>query len=173
MHLTLESPSIESWAGGHEATASVDVTNVVVLEAGYTSPYFVTEPETMEAVLESPLILVHDQRISSRWEFLPVLAKVVRAGRSLLVIAVEVEGDALATLVVNKISGVLPCVAVRLPASGEQKRAALEGLTLLLGGRSSAAGFPLELVTLHDLGSAARVVVTRDRTTITGSPAVA
>jgi len=167
MHATLDSPSLDVTVAGFEASIPVGVLDVVQLDAGYLSPYFVTDPATMEAVLESPLILLAPRRISSRWDFLPLLAQVVRAERSLLVIADEVEGDALATLVVNKINGMLPCAAVRLPVSGDERRAALEELSLLSGGRTSAIEeFPLELLTLQDLGCAKRVVVAGDHTTI-------
>jgi chaperonin GroEL len=171
MHATLDAPLLDVPVAGFEATMPVDVLDVVQLDAGYLSPYFVTDPATMEAVLEAPLILLSPRRISSRWDFLPILAQVVRAGRSLLVIADDVEGDALATLVVNKISGMLPCVAVRLPESDAGRRGVAEELHLLMGGQPSLLdGLPLELLTLHDLASAKRVRVTRDHTTIVGGP---
>lgn len=169
MHATLDSRLIGDSPPRFTATPVVGAPDVVSFDAGYVSPYFVTEPETMEAVLDSPLILIYDRPISSRWEFLPLLGKVVRAGRSLLVIAAEVEGDALATLVVNKISGVLPCVAVKLPATEGAR--GLEDLARACGAHPSAGdGLPLEFVSLQDLGQAMRVVVTGARTSITALP---
>lgn len=171
MQATMESPATSRAIPAFAPVALVDAPETIEVGAGYISPYFITEPDTREAVLDSPLILVHHRTISSRLELLPLLKSVVRAGRSLLVIADGVEGDALATLVVSKISGVLPSVAVSLPTNG-QERTALEELARACGAHpSSLEGFPLELLSLRDLGHAARVVVTSERTTITISHA--
>ena len=172
MHATMESRPIGTASPGFAATALVDEPETIEVGAGFISPYFITDPDTREAVLESPLILLLSRPIASRLELLPLLRRVVRAGRSLLVIADGVEGEALATLVVNKISGVLPSVAVTLPTSG-QGRTTLVELARDCGAHpSSLEGFPLELLSLRDLGQAARVIVTSERTTITISPAV-
>ena len=170
MQATVESLPIGTASPGFAAPVLVDSPATIEVGAGYISPYFITEPDTREAVLEAPLILVHSRAISSRLELLPLLRRVVRAGRSLLVIGNGIEGDALATLLVNKISGVLPSVAVILPANGHG-RTALEELVRTCGAHpSSLEGFPLELLSLRDLGQAARVVTTSERTTITIAP---
>lgn len=171
MHATMESPTITTAIPAIAPTSLIDAPETIEVGAGYISPYFITEPDTREAVLDSPLILVHTRTLASRLELLPLLKSVVRAGRSLLVIADGVEGDALATLVVSKISGVLPSVAVSLPTNG-RGRTTLEELARNCGAHpSSLEGFPLELLSLRDLGHAVRVVVTSERTTITISPA--
>jgi chaperonin GroEL len=138
------------------------------IDRGYLSPYFVTDPETMEAVLEDPLILLHEKRISSMKDLLSLLETVVREGRSLLVVAEEVEGEALATLVVNKIRGSLRCVAVKAPGFGDRRKAMLEDMAVLTGGQvvSEELGIKLENVGMADLGRAKKVLVTKDDTTL-------
>ncbi|MCS7014138.1 MAG: chaperonin GroEL [Chloroherpetonaceae bacterium] len=137
-------------------------------DRGYLSPYFVTNAETMEAELEEPLILIHDKKISSMKDLLPILEKVVQMGKSLLIIAEEVEGEALATLVVNKLRGTLKVVAVKAPGFGDRRKAMLEDIAILTGGTviSEEKGYKLENATIAYLGQAKRVVVDKDNTTI-------
>jgi len=139
-------------------------------DRGYLSPYFVTDTETREAVLDEPLILIHEEKISSLNDLLPLLEQVAQTNRSLLVIAENVEGEALATLVVNKIRGTLAAAAVKAPAFGDRRKAVLDDIALLTGGRLIAKelGIEPENVTMEDFGSAERVVVDRDATTIVG-----
>ena len=146
----------------------VEVVEGMQFDRGYISPYFVTNPEKMEAVLEEPYILIHDKKISSIRDILPVLEKVAQQGKPLLVIAEDVEGEALATLVVNKIRGTLQACAVKAPGYGERRKAMLEDIAILTGGRviSEEAGMKLENAQLSDLGRAKRVVVDKDTTTI-------
>ncbi|MEJ5296246.1 MAG: chaperonin GroEL, partial [Fimbriimonadales bacterium] len=134
----------------------------------YISPYFITDPERMEAVLENPLILIHEKKISSAQDLLPVLERVAQARRALLIIAEDVDGDALATLVVNKLRGVLQVAAVKAPGFGERRKAMLEDIAILTGGRfiSEDLGIKLENVTLDMLGQAKKVVITKEDTTI-------
>jgi chaperonin GroEL len=138
------------------------------IDRGYLSPYFVTHPEKMEAVLDDALVLLHDKRISGMKDLLPLLETVVRDGRALLVVAEEIEGEALATLVVNKIRGTLRCVAVKAPGFGDRRKAMLDDMATLTGGQviSEDLGLKLENVTLSDLGRVKRVVVTKDDTTL-------
>jgi chaperonin GroEL len=137
-------------------------------DRGYLSPYFVTDPEKMEAVLDDPYILIHDKKISSMKELLPVLEKSAQSGRPLLIIAEDVEGEALATLVVNKLRGTLKVVAVKAPGFGDRRKEMLRDIAVLTGGQviSEELGFKLENATLNDLGRAKRVVVDKDNTTI-------
>jgi len=137
-------------------------------DRGYLSPYFVTDPDRMEAVQEDAYILIHEKKISSMKDLLPLLEQVARSGKPLLVIAEEVEGEALATLVVNKIRGTFSCVAVKAPGFGDRRKAMLEDIAILSGGRMIAEelGLKLENVTLKDLGRAKRVVVDKDNTTV-------
>jgi len=137
-------------------------------DRGYISPYFVTDPERMEAVLENPMILLHEKKISNAQDFLPFLERIAASRRPLLVIAEDVEGDALATLVLNKIRGVLQVCAVKAPGFGERRKAMLEDIAILTGGKfiSEDLGMKLENVTLEMLGTAKKVVVTREDTTI-------
>jgi len=137
-------------------------------DRGYLSPYFITDPERMECVLENPLILLHEKKISNLREFLPLLESVARMGRSLLVVAEEVEGEALATLVVNKLKGTLQCCAVKAPGFGDRRKAMLEDIAILTGGKviTEDIGVKLENVTVDWLGEAAKVVVDKDNTTI-------
>jgi chaperonin GroEL len=146
----------------------LDVVEGMQFDRGYLSPYFVTDPDRMEAVLEDAYILIHEKKISSMKDLLPLLEQVARAGKPLLVIAEEVEGEALATLVVNKIRGTFSCCTVKAPGFGDRRKAMLEDIAVLSGGRLIAEelGLKLENVTLKDLGRAKRIVVDKDNTTI-------
>jgi chaperonin GroEL len=137
-------------------------------DRGYLSPYFVTDPERMEAILEDPMILIHDKKISNMKDLLPVLEKVAQMGRPLLIISEDVEGEALATLVVNKLRGTLKVCAVKAPGFGDRRKAMLQDIAVLTGGQviSEEVGFKLENAVLSDLGEAKRVVVDKDNTTI-------
>ncbi|GAP62597.1 chaperonin GroEL [Ardenticatena maritima] len=140
-------------------------------DRGYISPYFITDPDRMEAVLENPYILIHDKKISSAQDLVPVLEKVLQSGnRNLLVIAEDVDGEALATLVLNKLRGTFNVVAVKAPGFGERRKAMLQDIAILTGGTviSEELGRKLESATLADLGRAEKVVVTKDDTTIVG-----
>ncbi|MCZ2147673.1 MAG: chaperonin GroEL, partial [Bryobacterales bacterium] len=148
----------------------LDVVEGMQFDRGFISPYFVTNPDEMEAVVEDAEVLIHEKKISSMKDLLPLLEGVVRQGRPLLVVAEDVEGDALATLVVNKIRGALPCIAVKAPGFGDRRKAMLDDIAILTGGRLVAEelGVKLENITLADLGKARRVVVDKDTTTIVG-----
>src|SRR5271168_1290379 len=137
-------------------------------DRGYLSPYFVSDPERMECVLEDPYILIHEKKIANMKDLLPLLEHVVRAGKPLLVIAEEVEGEALATMVVNKLRGTLTACAVKAPGFGDRRKAMLEDIGVLTGGKAifEETGIKLEGITLEDLGRAKRVTVTKDNTTI-------
>ena len=137
-------------------------------DRGYLSPYFVTDPERMECVLEKPLILLHEKKISNLKDFLPLLENVARMGRSLLVVAEEVEGEALATLVVNKLKGTFQCCAVKAPGFGDRRKAMLEDIAVLTGGQviTEEIGVKLEKVGADWLGEAKKVVIDKDNTTI-------
>src|SRR6266581_4073518 len=137
-------------------------------DKGYVSAYMVTDPERMEAVLEDPLILLHEKKISSVQDMLPMLEKILRLGRPLLVIAEDVEGEALATLVVNKLRGTLNCVSVKAPGFGDRRKAMMEDIAVLTGGTfiSEDLGIKLENVTVEMLGSADRVSVEKENCTI-------
>jgi len=137
-------------------------------DRGYVSPYFVTDPEKMEAALEDCLILIHDKKISSMKDLLPVLEKVAQMGKPLLIIAEDVEGEALATLVVNKLRGTLRVAAVKAPGFGDRRKAMLQDIAVLTGGQviSEEVGFKLENAVVSDLGRAKRVVVDKDNTTL-------
>src|SRR5881275_982085 len=137
-------------------------------DRGYLSPYFVTDPEKMEAALEDALILIHDKKISSMKDLLPILEKVAQMGKPLLIIAEELEGEALATLVVNKLRGTLKVVAVKAPGFGDRRKAMLEDIAILTDGKMIAEelGIKLENVTLKDLGRAKRIIIDKDNTTI-------
>ena len=137
-------------------------------DRGYLSPYFVTNPEKMEIVLEDAMILIHDKKISVMKDLLPILEKVAQMGKPLLVVAEDVEGEALATLVVNKIRGTLKVAAVKAPGFGDRRKAMLEDIAVLTGGRviSEEVGFKLENVVMGDLGQAKRIVIDKDDTTI-------
>jgi len=137
-------------------------------DRGYLSPYFVTDPDKMEAVLEDALILIHDKKISSMKDLLPVLEKVAQMGKPLLIVAEDVEGEALATLVVNKLRGTLKVCGVKAPGFGDRRKEMLQDIAVLTGGKvvSEEAGFKLENAVLSDLGKAKRVVIDKDNTTI-------
>jgi chaperonin GroEL len=137
-------------------------------DRGYVSPYFVTDPEKMEAVLEDAFILIHDKKISSMKDLLPVLEKVAQQGRPLLIIAEDIEGEALATLVVNKLRGTLRVCAVKAPGFGDRRKAMLQDIAVLTNGQviSEEVGFKLENAVTSDLGRAKRIVVDKDNTTI-------
>src|SRR6187397_2328462 len=147
---------------------SLDVVEGMQFDRGYQSPYFVTDPDRMEAVLEDALVLIHEKKISSLKDMLPVLEKVAQSGRPLLVIAEDVEGEALATLVVNKLRGTLKVASVKAPGFGDRRKEMLRDIAVLAGGEviSEEVGFKLENVVLTDLGRAKRVVVDKDNTTI-------
>jgi chaperonin GroEL len=147
---------------------SLEVVEGLQFDRGYLSPYFVTDPERMEAVLEDAAILIHDKKIASIKDILPILEKVSQTGRPLLIIAEDIEGEALATLVVNKLRGILATCAVKAPGFGDRRRAMLEDIAIVTGGRliTEEVGFKLENVVLADLGKAKRVVVDKDNTTI-------
>ncbi len=137
-------------------------------DRGYVSPYFVTDPEKMEAVLEDAFILIHDKKVSSMKDLLPVLEKVAQQGRPLLIIAEDIEGEALATLVVNKLRGTLKVCAVKAPGFGDRRKAMLQDIATLTNGQvvSEEVGFKLENAVITDLGKAKRIVVDKDNTTI-------
>lgn len=137
-------------------------------EGGYLAPYFVTDPERMECVYEDVYILIHEKKIAGMRCLLPVLENVAKAGKPLLILAEEVEGEALACLITNKIRGTVKCVAVRTPEFGDRRRALLEEIAILAGGCiiTPDSEIRLESVTLHDLGHAKRVIVEKENTTI-------
>jgi len=147
---------------------SLEVVEGLQFDRGYLSPYFVTDPERMEAVLEDALILIHDKKIASIKDVLPILEKVSQVGRPMLLIAEDIEGEALATLVVNKLRGILNVAAAKAPGFGDRRRAMLEDIAILTGGRliTEEAGLKLENAVMSDLGKAKRVVVDKDNTTI-------
>ena len=153
-------------AKGLETT--LETVDGMQFDRGYLSPYFVTDPEKMETVLEDAYILIHDKKISSMKELLPVLEKVAQSGKPLLIIAEDVEGEALATLVVNKLRGTLKVAAVKAPGFGDRRKEMLRDIAVLTGGQviSEEVGFKLENATLNDLGRAKRVVIDKDNTTI-------
>jgi chaperonin GroEL len=146
----------------------LDVVEGMRFDRGYSSPYFVTDPERMEAVLEEPYILIYEKKISSMKDLLPILEKIAQQGRPLLIIAEEVEGEALATLVVNKLRGTLKAAAVKAPGYGDRRKAMLEDIATLTGGKAITEdlGIKLENVRLEDVGRAKRVVIDKDNTTI-------
>jgi chaperonin GroEL len=147
---------------------SLDVVEGMQFDRGYLSPYFVTDPERMEVVLENPFILIHEKRISSVRDLLPVLEQVARASRPLLIIAEDIEGEALATLVVNKLRGTLQVAAVKAPGYGDRRKAMLEDIAILTNGKSLTEdlGLKLENIKVDDLGQAKKVTVDKDNTTI-------
>lgn len=149
---------------------SVEVVEGLQFDKGYISPYMVTDPERMEAVLEDPYILIANQKISAVHDIIPVLEKVVQANRPLLIIAEDVEGEALATLIVNKLRGTLQAVAVKAPGFGERRKAMLQDIAIVTGGQvvTEELGIKLESVTLDMLGRAEKVKITKENTTIVG-----
>jgi chaperonin GroEL len=147
---------------------SLEVVEGMQFDRGYLSPYFVTDPERMEAVLENPLILIHEKKISSMKDLLPLLEQVAKMGKPMLIIAEDVEGEALATLVVNKLRGTLNIAAVKAPGFGDRRKAMLEDIAILTGGKviSEELGIKLENVKLEDLGRAKKITIDKDNTTI-------
>ncbi len=146
----------------------LDVVEGMQFDRGYLSPYFVTDPESMKAELEDAYVLLHDKKLTALQAFLPVLEKVVQSAKPLLIVAEDVEGEALATLVVNKLRGGLKVVAVKAPGFGDRRKAMLEDMAVLTGGQviSEDAGVKLEAVTLDMLGQAKKAIITKDETTI-------
>jgi chaperonin GroEL len=146
----------------------LDVVEGMQFDRGYLSPYFVTDPERMEVVLEDALVLIHEKKISVMKDMLPLLEQVARAGKPLLIIAEEVEGEALATLVVNKLRGTLHTSAVKAPGFGDRRKAMLEDISVLTGGKAITEdlGIKLENIKVTDLGRAKKVVIDKDNTTI-------
>ncbi|MGE5570207.1 MAG: chaperonin GroEL [Rhodospirillales bacterium] len=149
-------------------STELDTVEGMQFDRGYLSPYFITDPDRMEAVLEDPYILIHEKKISNMKDLLPLLEQIARSGKPLLVIAEEVEGEALATLVVNKLRGTLNACAVKAPGFGDRRKAMLEDIAILTGGKAimEETGIKLEGVRLDDLGRAKRVTVDKDNTTI-------
>ena len=147
---------------------SLDVVEGMRFDRGYLSPYFVTDPERMEVVLDNPVILIHEKRISAMNDLLPLLELVARAGRPLLIIAEDIEGEALATIVVNKLRGTLQVAAVKAPGYGDRRKAMLEDLAVLTGGKAVTEdlGVKLESLTIEDLGQAKKITIDKDNTTI-------
>ena len=147
---------------------NLEVVEGMQFDRGYISPYFVTNPDSMEAVLEDALILIFDKKISNMKDLLPILEKISQMGKSLLIIAEDIEGEALATLVVNKLRGILKVAAVKAPGYGDRRKAMLEDISILSGGKviSEEIGFKLENVTTADLGKANRITIDKDNTTI-------
>ena len=153
-------------AKGMETT--LEIVEGMQFDRGYLSPYFVTDPERMEVILEDPFILIHEKKIANMKDLLPLLEQIARSGKPLLIVAEEVEGEALATLVVNKLRGTLNASAVKAPGFGDRRKAMLEDIAILTGGKAIAEemGIKLEAVTLTDLGRAKRVVIDKDNSTI-------
>ncbi len=147
---------------------ALEVVEGMQFDRGYLSPYFVTDPERMECVLENALILLHEKKISSMKDLLPLLEQIAKTGKPFVIVAEEVEGEALATLVVNKLRGTLNCSAVKAPGFGDRRKAMLEDIAILTGGRviSEDLGIKLENVQLGDLGDAKKVTIDKDNTTI-------
>src|SRR5687767_2376873 len=150
------------------AETSLDIVEGMQFDRGYLSPYFVTDPERMEVVLEDAIILIHEKKISVMKDMLPLLEQVARAGRPFLIIAEDIEGEALATLVVNKLRGTLNCCAVKAPGFGDRRKAMLEDIAILTGGKAITEdlGIKLENIKLEDLGKAKKIVVDKDNTTL-------
>ena len=147
---------------------SLEIVEGMQFDKGYISPYFVTNPEKMEAVMDEPLILINEKKISSMKDLLPVLEQVAKMGKPLLIISEDVEGEALATLVVNKLRGTLKVAAVKAPGFGDRRKAMLEDIAILTGGQmiSEELGIKLETIGIKDLGGAKRIVIDKDNTTI-------
>ena len=146
----------------------LEVVEGMQFDRGYLSPYFITDPERMECVLENALILIHEKKISSMKDLLPLLEQIAKLGKPLLIIAEEVEGEALATLVVNKLRGTLQCAAVKAPGFGDRRKAMLEDIAIITGGKAITEdlGLKLENVKIEELGSAKKVTIDKDNTTI-------
>ncbi|HEX5411939.1 MAG TPA: chaperonin GroEL [Terriglobia bacterium] len=146
----------------------LEVVEGMQFDRGYLSPYFVTDPERMECTLENPVILIHEKKISSMKDLLPLLEQIAKSGKPLVIVAEEVEGEALATLVVNKLRGTLQCCAVKAPGFGDRRKAMLEDIAILTGGKAITEdlGIKLENVKMEDLGKARKVTIDKDNTTI-------
>src|SRR4029453_1068761 len=153
---------------GKSLNNELEVVEGMQFDRGYLSPYFINTPEKQSAVLENPYVLLHEKKISNIRELLPILEQVAKAGRPLLIVAEEVEGEALATLVVNSIRGILKTVAVKAPGFGDRRKAMLEAMPILTGGTVIAeeVGLTLEKATLNDLGQAKRIEVGKEETTL-------
>src|SRR6185369_11595731 len=153
-------------AKGTETT--LEVVEGMQFDRGYLSPYFVTDPDRMECVLEDAYLLIHEKKVSNMKDLLPILEQIAKTGKPFLLVAEDVDGEALATLVVNKIRGTLHCCAFKAPGFGDRRKAMLEDISILTGGRVIAEelGIKLENVTLNDLGKAKRIVIDKDNTTI-------
>src|SRR5216684_1629646 len=150
------------------ADTTLEVVEGMQFDRGYLSPYFVTDPERMEAKLEDAYVLIHEKKISSMKDLLPILETIAKTGKPFLLVAEDIDGEALATLVVNKLRGTLACTAVKAPGFGDRRKAMLEDIGILTGGKVIAEelGIKLESITLQDLGRAKRIVVDKDNTTI-------
>lgn len=153
---------------GKSLKTDFEVVEGMQFDRGYLSPYFVSDPQTMECVLEDAYILIHEKKVTNIKELVPVLEKVMNAGKPLLIIAEEVEGEALATLVINKLRGTFKCCAVKAPGYGDRRKAMLQDIAIMVGGQAifEDLGIKLENITLSDLGRAKRIVVDKDNTTI-------
>ncbi len=149
-------------------TTELQTVDGMQFDRGYLSPYFVSDAERMECVFEDPYILIYDKKIGNMKDLLPILEQIARAGKPLLIIAEEVEGEALATLVVNKLRGTLSACAVKAPGFGDRRKAMLEDISILTGGKAimEETGIKLENIKLEDLGRAKRITVDKDTTTI-------
>jgi chaperonin GroEL len=147
---------------------ALEIVEGMQFDRGYLSPYFVTDAERMEAILEDPYMLIHEKKISNMKDLLPILEQVARMGKPFLIISEDVEGEALATLVVNKLRGTLHCAAVKAPGFGDRRKAMLEDIAILTNGQviSEDLGIKLENITLNDLGRAKRITLDKDNTTI-------
>ena len=147
---------------------TLEIVEGMQFDRGYLSPYFVTDPEKMEVHLDEPYILLNDKKISNMKDLVPILEQIAKMGRPLLIIAEDVEGEALATLVVNKLRGTLKCAAVKAPGFGDRRKAMLEDIAILTGGQviTEDLGMKLENMTLNDLGTAKRINIDKDNTTI-------
>src|SRR5216117_3061875 len=147
---------------------SLEIVEGMQFDRGYLSPYFVTDPERMECILDNPLILIHEKKISSMKDLPPLLEQTAKMGKPMLIIAEDVEGEALATLVVNKLRGTLQCAAVKAPGFGDRRKAMLEDIATLTGGKAITEdlGIKLENVKLEDLGRAKKITIDKDNTTI-------
>src|SRR5206468_12119396 len=147
---------------------SLEVVEGMQFDRGYLSPYFVTDPERMECVLENALVLIHEKKISSMKDLLPLLEQVAKVGQPLLIVAEDLEGEALATLVVNKLRGTLQVAAVKAPGYGDRRKAMLEDVAILTDGKAITEdlGIKLENIKIDDLGQAKKVTIDKDNTTI-------
>ena len=150
------------------AETTLEVVEGMQFDRGYVSPYFVTDPDGMEAVLEDPLILIHDKKISNMKDLLPILEKTAQSGKPLMIISEDIEGEALATLVVNKLRGTIKVAAVKAPGFGDRRKAMLDDIAVLTGGKviSEDVGFKLENAVMEDLGTAKKITIDKDNTTI-------